>query len=128
AMARRSLDLSGACLGVGVVRAPCVAEPQRDAELEELRALLRDEPLPALDAPPSALALARPPGAPGGHWRFDDCDPGGAVGASAARLLAPLVDASADLNPAYRSPGVRCSDGVIGRAVALAGGEDVVTV
>jgi Concanavalin A-like lectin/glucanases superfamily len=98
--------------------ATCGAEPAPDPELEELQALLEDDPLPEL-AEPAVVALTQPAmRAPIGHWTFDDC--------SVAR--AELASASADLNVAYRSAGVRCVDGVLGGAIAIGARDGLVQV
>src|SRR6185295_12087334 len=75
------------------------------------------DPLPDLEPAP-VVALTQPAAAVTGHWRFDDC--------SAAR--AELSNASADLDLAYHSAGVRCVDGVLGRAVAIAARDALVEV
>ena len=92
----------------------------------ELQALLRDDPVMqpggAAAATNSALAPSlkpRPTFFPLGRWEFDDCDPG------RAELL---NDSSFSANPAYRSLGVTCTEGVIGQAVALGEREDLVYV
>lgn len=98
--------------------ATCGAEPAPDPEREELQALLDDDPLPEL-AEPAVVALTQPAmQAPIGHWTFDDC--------SVARV--ELGNASADLDVAYRSAGVRCIDGVLGGAIEVGARDGLVQV
>jgi concanavalin A-like lectin/glucanase superfamily protein len=117
-MARRCCEV----LGIWAVAAlaGCSTAAAADAELAEIRSLLHDEVLPELDVTPSVIALSRPPsGSAIGHWRFDDCDAG----------RAELGNAGDDqLDAAYRSAGVRCSDGVLGQAIAFAAREAIVYV
>ncbi|HEY6180086.1 MAG TPA: hypothetical protein VIX73_36845, partial [Kofleriaceae bacterium] len=98
--------------------ATCGAEPAPDPEAEELQTLLDDAPLPEPAAAPAVIALTQPATGLTGHWRFDDC--------SAAR--AELIDTGADLNVAYRSSGVHCVDGVLGRAITVAARDALVEV
>ena len=98
--------------------ATCGAESAPDPEREELQALLDDDPLPEL-AEAAVVALTQPAMQPPiGHWTFDDC--------SVAR--AELSNASADLNVAYRSAGVRCVEGVLGGAIAIGARDGLVQI
>src|SRR5437868_3147234 len=114
-------------IGAAVTMVAFGAVPASDAaqtaaeitEISEIWALLHDEPLRGLDAAPPVVALSRPASAaPIGHWRFDDCDAG----------RAELRNAGGDRDAAYRTAGVRCSDGVLGPAIALAAHDAVVYV
>jgi len=121
-MGRRRVEVVRIWAAVAMVAfgaEPASDAAQTEAEITEIRALLRDEPRPELDATPAVLALSRPSSAaPIGHWKFDDCGAG----------RAELRNASSDLDLAYRSAGVRCSDGALGQAVAFAARGDIVYV
>jgi hypothetical protein len=92
-------------------------------DIDELQALLRDDPLtgPAAAAPgQTASALDQPPfPLPERMWNFDDCSPD----------RAELFNSGASaLEIAYRSLGVSCVPGMVGGAVALAAPGDIVYV
>jgi len=108
-----------------VVLAACHAGPAPDGGPEELRALLDDAPLVHVPSITSGAVpakqidpLAQPPTFfPLGQWTFNDCE------ADRADLLNGSL-----ANTAYRSVGVACAPGVIGRGVAISTDEDIVYV
>jgi hypothetical protein len=118
-MDRRLLAVRGACVGLAL--AACGADRTPDTDLEELRALLHDAPLARLDATGRTVVaeLTQPlTFSPLARWKFDDCDP----------AHADLLNADGLGNTAFRSAAVRCTEGVLGQAVALAAREDIIYI
>lgn len=120
-MTRRTCKASGIWLGLAVVACGHGGVDPADDDPEELRALLRDDPLalPVGVSRAPTPAITQPlPFFPRGYWTFDDCEPG----------RTDLFNAESPDSIAYRSVGVACAPGVLGAAVALAAREDIVYV
>lgn len=117
----RTLKSLGMCL-VLLAEVSCIDRaPGEPEDLDELQALLHDEPLTAPVGVPSTAvsALLQPPAVfTMGHWTFDDCAP----------FRAGLASSTVTEDIAYRSVGVTCAPGVLGQAVMLAAEGDIVYV
>jgi Concanavalin A-like lectin/glucanases superfamily len=115
--------LKACCVVMSLVLGACGADRGADGDpedLEELLALLGDEPVAGVTgAPQTTTARIEPPPSslPERIWKFDDCSPG----------RAELFNAGGG-ETAFRSVHVACAPGVFGSAVALSAQEDLVYV
>jgi hypothetical protein len=103
----------------GLVLGACGADRDRDDDVDELQALLRDDALtgPASATRTTASTIRQPFDLSLRRWAFEDCTP------ERTELFGTGGGAFA-----YRSVGVTCAPGALGNAVALAATEDIVYV